>query len=76
MKNLRFSKISLETIFFKKTALWRVLCDPLLSPFPTLLVGRVVLPIHSLVDQRGPEFFAQAIINVMTWFPMRYAESG
>jgi hypothetical protein len=42
-----------------------------------MLVGRVGAPyplIHSLVAQRGLEFFAQAIINVSTFFPIHYAE--
>ena len=50
--------------------------DPPTLPFPTLFVGVLVFPIHSLVAQRGLEFFAQVIINVITLFPKHYAEIG
>jgi hypothetical protein len=36
------------------------------SPSPPCSFNVLVFPIHSLVAQRGLEFFAQAIINVIT----------
>ena len=50
--------------------------NPLLSPSPPCSLDVLVFPIHSLVAQWGFEFFAQAIINVITLFPKHYAEIG